>query len=339
MPRVLLDTRAKHWDQNPYVSLLASSIQPDFAPVGFSWRTAIVGRYDLVHVHWPEYLLRMDRRALRVAARVLFTIWLLRLLACQVPVVRTSHDRVPFVPVGLVDRVLLSALARLTRLTIYLVDPAIDGSIPVISRRSVVIPHGDYGPWLDSVPAARPDAEPGRMLCFGILRPYKNFESVMGAVHASSHAHLRLRVMGSAPDSTYLQVLTRHASAEPERIQLRPGRVADDVLVQEICRADMVVVPYDDLYNSGVIFLAASLGTPVLLKDGLLSRALRDEFGPAFVRLFRGQLDAGQLERALDASTSSPAPRHPFTSPSREWSCVGKLHGEAYRDARRRADS
>jgi beta-1,4-mannosyltransferase len=43
---------------NPYLVMLAQSLreQPGVTVLPFSWRTALVGRFDVYHSHWPEIL-------------------------------------------------------------------------------------------------------------------------------------------------------------------------------------------------------------------------------------------------------------------------------------------
>ena len=79
---------------NPYIVMLGDSLArtPDLELVRFSWRAALVGRYDVVHLHWPEVLME-GRDPLRSAGkRVAFAALLTRVAVTRTPVVRTVHN-------------------------------------------------------------------------------------------------------------------------------------------------------------------------------------------------------------------------------------------------------
>ncbi len=44
---------------NPYVVMLREALTatPGLEVLTFSWRTALLGRYDVFHVHWPETII------------------------------------------------------------------------------------------------------------------------------------------------------------------------------------------------------------------------------------------------------------------------------------------
>ncbi len=339
--RVLYDTRDRHFDQNPYLSLLRGSLSPGAEVVGFSWRRALLGRYDLVHLHWPEYLLRPGHRWMRPLASVAMRLWLGRLALRSTPVLRTVHDLRPLVSLSGSESRLLDRLDRLTTARIWLTDPAGLPGAPTVEPGDAVIPHGDYLPWLgeqEARVAGPPDAEvapvPGTagafaLLCFGILRPYKRFEQVIGAVGQlpqDSLAHLR--VLGGAPSPAYLVTLLRAARTLPARVELVARRASDAELYAALRAADLIVVPYDELYNSGVVLLALSAQRPVAMRDSVISRALQAEFGVGWVNLWPDDLDAAKLTNVI-AAARVPRPALDIER-SRGWESVGGRHRAFY---------
>src|SRR3954447_7502090 len=93
---VLLDVPARHAGQNPYISLLAESLRARGARVQFfTWRRALLGRYSVLHAHWPEYLVWHRRFLVRTAYQMGAAVLALRLRLQQRPVVRTVHNRTP----------------------------------------------------------------------------------------------------------------------------------------------------------------------------------------------------------------------------------------------------
>jgi beta-1,4-mannosyltransferase len=335
---VLYDTRDRHFGQNPYLTLLRDSARPDVGVLGFSWRRALFGRYDLVHVHWPEYLLRPGRGWMRPCARALMRLWLWRLRVHATPMVRTMHDLKPLVGLSAAEGQLLQQVVDQTTARIWLTDPSgLDGA-PGMGGEDVVIPHGDYLPWVaeqhgGDVPVAdgQPLHDTFALLCFGILRPYKRFEQVITATAGlSDEMHAHLRVLGSAPEPDYLVTLFEAAGRAPTSVEVVARRASDAELSAALAAANLVVVPYDDLYNSGVVLLALSARRPVALRDNTISRALQAEFGKGWVILWSGDLDACTLQGVIG---EAQAPRTALDMPqSRSWGSVGQQHRALYAD-------
>ena len=79
---------------NPYVVMLADSLRalPTVEVRYFSWKTALLSRYDVFHAHWPE-ILASGRSPLRKLVRqALFVLLLLKLRITRTPAVRTLHN-------------------------------------------------------------------------------------------------------------------------------------------------------------------------------------------------------------------------------------------------------
>ena len=333
--RVMYDTRERHFDQNPYLSLLRDSVAPDVKVIGFSWSRALLGRYDLVHVHWPEFVLRPGPRWLHPVAAAAMRLWLLRLKLSHTPVIRTMHDLEPLVGVAPAEVRLLGELASIESARVWLTDPSGLPHAPSIAPGDAVIPHGDYLPWLaEQVIEQRVDVVdaahvPSTLLCFGILRPYKHFEQVICAVEGlPEDVTAHLRVLGAAPEPDYLVTLFEAAGAAPARVEIVARRAADRELAEALAAADVVVVPYEQLYNSGVILLALSAQRPVALRDSVIARRLQAEFGPGWVSLWPGDLDADKLTEVL-AQVRAPRPALNLES-SRGWESVGARHRAFY---------
>ena len=333
---VLYDTRDRHFGQNPYLTLLRDSTRPDVEIVGFSWLRALLGRYDVVHVHWPEYLLRPGRGSMRPLARLLMRLWLWRLRVRSTPMVRTMHDLKPLVGLSPAEAGLLDQIVNQTTARVWLTDPSGLDSGQEIGGEDVVIPHGDYLPWVaeqneNAEPAAALESRPDgfALLCFGILRPYKRFEQVITAtVGLVGEPHAHLRVLGSAPEPEYAVTLFEASSGAPASVEIVARRASDEELYAALAATDLVVVPYDELYNSGVVLLALSARRPVALRDSVISRALQAEFGTGWVILWSGDLDAGKLRGVI---TDALAPRGELDiQHSRSWESVGQRHRAFY---------
>ena len=166
---VLQSFRSPGPQTNPYLVQLRQSTSAQVRVVCFSWRAALLGRYDVFHVHWPEVLLRGSSPGRTAGRQALFLVLLVRLAWQRVAVVRTVHNLAPHEAAAPSERVLQWLLDRSTTLWVRLNDST---ALPPGAVRT--IPHGHYRDWFSGFP--RPGPTPGRLLHFGLLRPYKGVE-------------------------------------------------------------------------------------------------------------------------------------------------------------------
>jgi glycosyltransferase involved in cell wall biosynthesis len=69
--------------------------------------------------------------------------------------------------------------------------------------------------------------------------------------------------------------------------------------------SDFVVLPYRRILNSGTVFLALSFGRPVLVPDKGAMREQQERFGSKWIRLYSGELSAGDLAEAMQWATAT----------------------------------
>lgn len=310
---------------NPYITMLAETLArtPGVLSRPFSWRQALVGRYDVFHVHWPEPLVH-GRTPLRALVREALSIALLaRLRFSRIAVVRTRHNLQAHETPGRAAHRLAVGLARRSR-----ADIALGTVTPPERAPQTVIPHGHYRSWYGAFP--QPDAEPGRLATVGMLRPYKGVEALIAAF-ADAPTTLSLHLAGRPLDAAFGAHLDALAAADP-RISLVARHIDDAEFTAAIRRSELVVLPYTALHNSGAALAALSLDRPVLLPEGPASRALSAEVGDGWVSLFTAPLDADDLTTALDAARALPPGARPRLA-DREWDSAGDRHLEVYRAA------
>lgn len=330
---VLQSFQAPRPTTNPYIVMLARSIAavPGVEVRCFSWRAALVGRYDVLHVHWPEVMLRGPGRLRTLRRRVLFAALLVRLGARGTPVVRTVHNLAPHDPPTRLEALLLRGLDRLTSAHV-----AINASTPARGRGDwAVIPHGHFRDWFAAYPI--PATVPGRIANFGLIRPYKGVSALIRAYRAAvrTDPELTLSVAGNPSSDALAAELRALARGDEHRIDLLLTYVDDATLVDVIGAAELVALPYREMHNSGGVLTALSLDRPVLVPETEVNQLLAAEVGPGWVHLYRGELDASTLTGALAALRQSPPARLPDLS-DRDWAAAGVRHVAVYRAALRR---
>jgi beta-1,4-mannosyltransferase len=322
---------------NPYLAELARVLPDAGVRVRtFGWRTALLGQYDVFHVHWPELLLRGRSRWRTAARQAAALALLLRLRLTGRPLVRTVHNRVPHEAGTGRERLLLRLFRRWTTAEIVLTEsvPGQGATGAPAAPAVTVIPHGHYRDWFATVPTARRDAGPvpGRMLFFGLVRPYKGVPRLVDRFRALPDPALSLHVVGRPSDDSIAHAVTESAGSD-SRISVSLTHVDDPVLAQEVTEAELVVLPYDEMGNSGAVLLALSLGTPVLVPQHPVTDALADEVGHDWVLRYRGRLDAEDLGDALAAVRTSARRRTRPDLSRRDWPAAGRQHAQAYRSA------
>ncbi|MET0843113.1 MAG: glycosyltransferase [Mycetocola sp.] len=313
---------------NPYIAMLARELSstPGITHIPFSWRVALRGSYDLLHVHWPDTLLAAERPVARLGKRVAFGLLLLRLLKKKTPVVLTVHNlsahEGPWI-----DRALVSRMEELVTLRIR-INPSTE--LPD-DMPSELIPHGHYRGWFEGLP--RRTAVTGRIGYVGLIRAYKGVDDLVSAFLEAHRAEpgLSLVLAGQPRGEAIAEGLQRQVHADPG-IRLELAYVPDARLVEIITESEIVVLPYRRMHNSGAALAALSLDRPVLVPRTPSNEELAREVGSGWVHFFDGQLDAESLLSAVRAVRENVPVSRPRLD-MRDWDETGADHLRAYHRA------
>lgn len=306
-----------------YVDHVTERAPPEIFFRFFSWREALFGRYDVFHIHWPEFLIRdasRVRRALRIA---LFRLLLARLRLRGIALVRTLHNLHPHERGDALEDRTLALCDRRTDLFIRL-----NRATSLAGKSGVTILHGHYRGRHGG--AEGTIAEPGRILYFGLIKPYKGVERLLEVFRSIARDDLRLRIVGK-PTSALSAMVEENVRGD-ERISSRLEFVPDDVLAQEIRLAELAVLPYREMHNSGALLVALSQDRPVLVPRSPSNELLAEEVGPGWIHMFEGDLTPAILLDCLTAVRATSRTARPQLE-GRDWDVVGERHYQAYRTA------
>ena len=185
---------------------------------------------------------------------------------------------------------------------------AVEARFPVLARRPrAVVPHGHYrGAYPDTIAPDAARATLGvpadaRVAAFvGLVRPYKNVPHLVRTVRAlGGSAGPVALLLGGAPLTPALADEVRAAADGDPRIRIELAHVPDDRLQYYFRAADLVVLPFTNITNSGSAVLALSFDRPVLVPARGAMGELQNLVGPDWVRTYEGELTPETLRDAL----------------------------------------
>jgi hypothetical protein len=141
-----------------------------------------------------------------------------------------------------------------------------------------------------------------------------------------------LRIGGKPSTDELARQLTELADGD-DRIELTLRFLADAELVDIVCSAELVVLPYREMHNSGGVLTSLSLDRPVLVPSNEVTERLAVEVGDGWVWRYDGELTPELMLDTLERVQRGDRSERPDLS-RREWDDAGRAHLAAYRRAR-----
>jgi glycosyltransferase involved in cell wall biosynthesis len=323
-PSLILYTPLVH--NNPYQAMLyGGCAERGIAALPVTFSEAVSQRSTLpddvdiwVHVHWTNAVLARahnEIEARRFARR--FQLGLDRLRSSGIRIIWTVHNALPH-EARFIEYEVAVCDALADRATVIHVmhekTPAIVELAYTLPEDKVrVVPHSSYiGLYPNDISKATAREWLGipsdglTLASVGAIRPYKRLDSLVDAFasFAATDQSARLILAGPPLDRGTmrdLQLRCAHVSGIVSRFE----RLPDKELQTYLNAADVVVLPYDDILNSGALMLAFSFGKPVLAsRRGLFTELVTEDVG----RLFDPDQPQG-LEGGLTEARALTEPR------------------------------
>jgi beta-1,4-mannosyltransferase len=310
---------------NPYCDLLYRNMEQFGASTqGFTPWHAIFGKYEIFHLHWPEYYLAQSAaKAFIGTVGLLFSILWMHLRGTKI--IWTAHNLhshkllYPKAERWFWKR-LMPKLDGFIALTEFSVSQ-VRAEFPALrSTPAFVVPHGDYrGSYPKTVNGAEArrklgiSADKSVVLFFGGIFAYKNVPHLIDTFLRADLRDAVLLIAGapsSAQEGHELRELSKHDS----RIQLHLRRIPDDEVQNFFGAADLAVLPFREILNSGSAVLVLSFDRPVLVPALGSMPELQTRVGDDWVRTYPGELNVPELAAAIAWARNSQRPANPDLS-------------------------
>jgi beta-1,4-mannosyltransferase len=317
--QVLMSPGPDELADNPSLLLLFSEVMRQGVKIGpYCKKKSLLSRPDVIHIHFPEWLIRWKRpwlAPLEVVV-ILSLLWLARRRGAAL--VWTGHDLEPH---ELPRPRLWRAYNRFFISQVDLLISFSNGATSLLVERhsqlagvpTVVVPHGHYRDYYTAPPKAailrrelKLDHRPA-LLCFGLIRPYKNLPGIIRAWRKLPEPRPQLVIAGRPIDSEIAEVIKKEAG-DSKDVHLLLRFIHEDEVPTIFAIADVVLMPYmaRSALNSGVAHLAFSLNRPAVLNDTPANRDLRDVFGGEWVWLCDGTPEDALRTALVAGATTRP---------------------------------
>jgi beta-1,4-mannosyltransferase len=315
---------------NPFTGLIADAIERHGAQV----HDVRLSRWNLpfsrsvLLLHWPDELYRNPKnlKVLIVAYMWLAHMTLAKLLA-GLAVVWVAHNAVPHgdAPdepplrwkwfLRLLDGVIV--LSQESRKEVLAAHPSL------AAKHWLVTTHGHYLDRAITPPKLPPPLadRPVRLGALGSVRANKRFVDLARAVSESGD-EVELAITGDPESQALVDELAAIAATCP-RIALRLGYLTDEAMEKATDAADLVVLPYAGIVNSGVLLYALSRYRPVVAPRMGSIPEVAQQIGADWVYLFDGPFGGQVLADAIRWLRETRRPAPPDLS-AQDWDTIGK---------------
>lgn len=302
-------------NHNPFQALLSNATEEHgWAVREFSPLRSLIARPDIWHWHWPEG--QFAHRS-RYAAWIRFCVLVLLLRAAKIrniPIIWTAHNIGGHIVANrpVEDRFwrifhkhvsgvhFLSEASRIQALKRF----------PILaSKPYVVTRHGHYRDVygepptrVDSRAACKLDEAKKTIVFCGKVSAYKGVGDLVRAFTKTVGTQIQLLIAGAATDEE--AKLVQEAAGHDARIHFNLKLLSDAEIKATVGAADLIVLPYREVTNSGSALMALSLNRPLLTTDKGSMLELAVDVGAEWVTTYEGELTPGIIAAALEESAN-----------------------------------
>ncbi|HBL12377.1 MAG TPA: glycosyltransferase [Cyanobacteria bacterium UBA11162] len=339
--RVIAEPAFKDRYANPYTWLLYTQMTHLGVDIDeFSPLKLLQNKYAIWHRHWPERNLNNSNIAVAIAktqallflmkiarSRGIKTVWTIHNLAAHER--RYPHWEAKF------WHGFISQLDGCISFSQAGMEAARERFPALKELPNFVISHGHYrAEYPNHISAGEARAELGIptsakvLLFFGKIRPYKNVTELIRIFRQLSDPEALLYIVGF-PEVSDLKTEIEAEAISDSRIRINLDFIPKDQAQIYFAAADLVILPYREILNSGSALLALSFNRPILVPQRGSLGELQEQVGAEWVRTYTGDINPGHIETALNwvmnTKRSELAPLSVF-----EWKELARQTIDAY---------
>jgi glycosyltransferase involved in cell wall biosynthesis len=189
------------------------------------------------------------------------------------------------------------------------------------------------------------------VLFFGRIRPYKGIEHLLAAFQllAANHSNYRLIIAGEPKKGSeeYRNQIEQTVKTEftPGQVIMKIQFIPDEEMEVHLKAADVLVLPYKEIFQSGVLFLAYSFGLPVVATD---VGSFREEIVEGKTGFLCQPGDPAELAKAIETYFASDLYKNlkdrrqelkDYAEANHSWNAVADLTRNAYAEMLGRVSS
>lgn len=329
--------------ENPYIKLLSESLQRVGIGVFYSWIFPKAlwlvfhkSKINIIHIHWPSYLYRLNGLTYPRILIVLARFFLAKLLGYKI--VWTAHNLMPHeTNKPWLDRLFRKILIRYGNGVIFHCQEAYHQITAAFghSRVNAIIPHGNYDgcypPLIKQYEARTRLNIPHNyfvFLYFGNIRNYKGVGKLISEFKRIRDPNTVLIIAGKAVNEEKDKISS--CCEGDKNIHLFLEHIKDDKVPILMSAADVVVAPYEATLTSGVAHLALTFGRPLIApRLGCLPELIQPEYGILYdTEIENGLFAAMSKIRSANLSEMSLAARK--RAMDFDWEEIGILTAKFY---------
>ncbi len=309
--RILASPAFSNSAVNPYNALLYQALQTKDATVDeYSHKRALTGHYDIAHFHWPDGYVNTPNLFKAWQRAILLTSILMLLKLKGTRIVWTVHNVFPHDAhhPKLSENFMHGFVSQCAGL-IFMTSQsqsAFQNHYPTRKDlKSVVIPHGHYrSSYSDKISPAEAKEWLGLkdtdkvLLFFGMVKPYKNVDGLIEAFVQASLPDYTLVIAGN-PDSRELAERITSLSRSHPRILPHLKFIPENDVHRYFSAADIAVLPYSNILNSGALLLSLSFNVPVIAPSIGAMKDLQETLGSAWIHNYQAEFNHSALQSAV----------------------------------------
>ena len=289
---------------NPYQSLLLKNL----ADFGFDVRYGIRKVYfsvidlsilfnliknykvDIIHLHWLHPFLRHEKKILMIFRCFLFVFQLLFIKILGVKIVWTVHNLKNHENIFIEIEIFFSRIIAILADAIIAHCKASRSEIIKLFKinkdKVFVIPHGNYLKVYREKLTRQESREKLNLedadfafLFLGLIRPYKGIVDLIESFQKINDQSVKLIIAGRVQGKELVDILKKKAAFN-NSIFLEFHYIHDDEIEIYMKAADVMVLPYRDIINSGSAILGMSFGKAIIAPHlGCIPEILKSEGG------------------------------------------------------------